>query len=52
MCKYIVMDQKVAQLPAFHEDEVEHGVQARHHQIRTAQVHQEVVCHVLHSPVT
>ena len=34
--------------PVFHEDEVKDGVEARHHQVGEAQVHQEVVGHVLH----
>ena len=37
--------------PVFHEDEVKDGVEARHHQVGEAQVHQEVVGHVVHSPM-
>ena len=37
--------------PVFHEDEVKDGVEAGHHQVGEAQVHQEVVGHVVHSPM-
>ena len=35
-------------VPVFHEDEVEDGVEAGHHEVRHAQVHQEVVGHISH----
>ena len=38
-------------VPVLHEDEVEDGVEARHHEVRHAQVHQKVVGHVAHPPV-
>ena len=38
-------------VPVLHEDEVEDGVEARHHEVRHAQVHQKVVGHVAHPPM-
>ena len=38
-------------LPVLHEDKVEYGVEARHHEVGHAQVHQEVVGHVAHPPM-
>ena len=38
----------LSDLPVLHEDEVENGVEAGHHQVGKTQVHQEVVGHVLH----
>ena len=39
-------------IPVFHEDEVEDGVEAGHHEVRHAQVHQKVVGHVAHPPMS
>ena len=39
-------------VPVFHEDEVEDGVEAGHHEVRHAQVHQKVVGHVAHPPMS
>ena len=42
---------KFFSVPVLHEDEVEDGVEARHHEVRHAQVYQKVVGHVAHPPM-
>ena len=39
-------------VPVFHEDEVEDGVEAGHHKVCHAQVHQKIVGHVAHPPMS